>query len=105
MNSKLYIGNLSYLTTENELQELFLNAGTIHSVWLSKERGSGRSKGFAYIELSHQVEALKAIDMFNGYVLDEHILKVSMATRPDESHVRREQSPSKSGTHPSNKRK
>jgi len=87
MNSKLYVGNLSSLTTENELRELFLQAGTVISIWLSKEQGSGRSKGFAFIELSNQPEALKAIEMFDGYVLDDHSLHVSMATRHDESPV------------------
>lgn len=87
MNSKLYVGNLSSLTTENELRELFLQAGTVISIWLSKEQGSGRSKGFAFIELSNQPEALKAIEMFDGYVLDDHSLHVSMATRHDESRV------------------
>jgi RNA recognition motif-containing protein len=80
MNSKLYIGNLSTLTTEKELMELFLRAGTVSSVWLSKEQGSGRSKGFAYIEMSNTVEAQKAIEMFNGHQLDDHVLRVSMAT-------------------------
>jgi RNA recognition motif-containing protein len=80
MKSKLYIGNLSHLTTEKELMELFLHAGTVNSIWLSKEPGSGRSKGFAYIEMSNPVEAQKAIEMFNGQQLDDHILRVSMAT-------------------------
>jgi RNA recognition motif-containing protein len=80
MNSKLYIGNLSYLTTEKELMDLFLRAGTVNSVWLSKEQGSGRSKGFAFIEMSNPVEAQKAIEMFDGQQLDDHFLHVSMAT-------------------------
>ncbi|MFT3891529.1 MAG: RNA-binding protein [Anaerolineales bacterium] len=80
MNSKLYIGNLSTLTTEKELMELFRRAGTVNSVWLSKEQGSGRSKGFAYIEMNNTVEAQKAIEMFNGQQLDDHVLRVSMAS-------------------------
>ncbi|MFH1183578.1 MAG: RNA-binding protein [Chloroflexota bacterium] len=83
MESKLYVGNLSYSTTEDDLRTLFTEAGTVSSVALIKDRDSGQSKGFAFIEMSTQVEAEKAISMFNGRMVGERELKVSLA-RPRE---------------------
>ena len=83
MESKLYVGNLSYSTTEDDLRTLFAQAGTVSSVALIKDRDSGQSKGFAFIEMSTQVEAEKAISMFNGKMVGERELKVSLA-RPRE---------------------
>ncbi|MGA7194619.1 MAG: RNA-binding protein [Anaerolineales bacterium] len=83
MESKLYVGNLSFATTEDELRTLFTQAGTVSSVALIKDRDSGRSKGFAFVEMSSQVEAEKAITTFNGYHMGDRELKVSMA-RPRE---------------------
>ena len=83
MESKLYVGNLSYSTTEDDLRTLFTQAGTVSSVALIKDRDSGQSKGFAFIEMSTQVEAEKAISMFNGHMVGERELKVSLA-RPKE---------------------
>src|SRR5918996_3286972 len=83
MEAKLYVGNLSYGTTEQNLRELFTQAGNVASVALIKEPGTDRSKGFAFVEMSTQSEASKAIGMFNGYTLDERQLSVSVA-RPRE---------------------
>lgn len=83
MESKLYVGNLSYSTTEEDLRTLFTQAGTVTSVALIKDRDSGQSKGFAFVEMSTQVEAEKAISMFNGYHMSDRELKVNMA-RPRE---------------------
>ncbi len=83
MESKLYVGNLSYSTTEDDLRTLFFQAGTVASVALIKDRDSGQSKGFAFVEMSNQSEAQKAITMFNGYNMGDRELKVSMA-RPRE---------------------
>src|SRR5512143_1417037 len=83
MESKLYVGNLPYSTTEDELRNLFGQAGTVSSVALIKDRDSGQSKGFAFVEMSTQVEAEKAISMFNGKMVSERELKVSLA-RPRE---------------------
>jgi len=83
MESKLYVGNLSYSTTEDDLRTLFMQAGTVTSVALIKDRDSGRSKGFAFVEMSNQVEAEKAISTFNGYHLGDRELKVNLA-RPRE---------------------
>ncbi|HEX9332877.1 MAG TPA: RNA-binding protein [Anaerolineales bacterium] len=84
MESKLYVGNLSYSTTEDDLRTLFFQAGTVASVALIKDRDSGQSKGFAFVEMSNQVEAQKAISMFNGYNLGDRELRVNMAQPRDE---------------------
>jgi RNA recognition motif-containing protein len=83
MESKLYIGNLSYSTTEDDLRSLFFQAGTVTSVTVIKDRDSGQSKGFAFVEMGNQAEAQKAISMFNGYNMGDRELRVSIA-RPRE---------------------
>jgi RNA recognition motif-containing protein len=83
MESKLYIGNLSYSTTEDDLRSLFFQAGTVTSVTLIKDRDSGQSKGFAFVEMGNQAEAQKAISMFNGHNMGDRELRVSLA-RPRE---------------------
>jgi RNA recognition motif-containing protein len=79
MEVKLYVGNLSYTTTEADLQTLFAKAGQVASVALIRDRDSGDSKGFAFVEMSTQVEAEKAISMFNGSNLGDRELKVNLA--------------------------
>jgi RNA recognition motif-containing protein len=83
METKLYVGNLSYSATEEDLRELFAGAGTVSSVTLIKDRDTGRSRGFAFVEMSSQVEAENAISMFNGYSMDNRQLTVNIA-RPRE---------------------
>jgi RNA recognition motif-containing protein len=87
MESKIYVGNLSYSTTEDDLKALFAQAGTVTSVALIKDRDSGQSKGFGFIEMSNQVEAEKAISLFNGFQLGDRQLKVNLA-RPKEEKGR-----------------
>lgn len=87
MEKKLYVGNLSYQTTEDDLRTLFTQAGVVESVDLIKDRETGRSKGFAFVEMSTQSEAEKAISMFNGQALDNRELKVNLA-RPREERPR-----------------
>ena len=79
MEVKLYVGNLSYTTTEDDLQTLFAKAGQVASVALITDRNTGNSKGFAFVEMSTQVEAEKAISMLNGFNLDDRQLKVNLA--------------------------
>jgi RNA recognition motif-containing protein len=79
MEVKLYVGNLSYDTTEDDLRTLFTKAGEVASVALITDRDSGRSKGFAFVEMSTQVEAEQAISMLNGFNLDNRELKVNPA--------------------------
>ncbi len=83
METKLYVGNLSYSTTEDDLRTLFAQAGTVKSVSLIKDRDSGRSKGFAFVEMETQAEAEKAIAQFNGSLLNERAINVNIA-RPRE---------------------
>jgi RNA recognition motif-containing protein len=90
MEAKLYVGNLPYQTTEEDLSSLFAQAGTVKSVALIKDRDSGRSKGFAFVEMETQAEAEKAISMFNGSQLNGRALTVNIA-RP------REERPPRSG--------
>ncbi len=84
MESKLYVGNLSYSTTEDELRTLFAQAGTVASVALIKDRDTGQSKGFAFVEMSNQQEAEKAISMLNGKTVGQRELKVSLARPRDD---------------------
>jgi RNA recognition motif-containing protein len=79
METKLYIGNLSKSTTLDELNVLFTQAGKVTEVDVIKDRKSGESKGFAFVTMSAQSEADKAVSMFNEYSLNEHLLKVSLA--------------------------
>ena len=70
MEIKLYVGNLSYETSEEDLRTLFAQAGAVASVALIKDRGTGRSQGFAFIEMTTQAEAEKAISivlLFKNY--------------------------------------
>ena len=83
MESKLYVGNLPYTTTEDELRNMFSQAGTVASVAVIKDRDTGQSKGFAFVEMSNQAEAEKAISMFNGHSMGQREMKVSLA-RPRE---------------------
>ena len=79
MNSKIYVGNLSYSISESDLRDLFSRAGYVASVALIKDRNSGQSKGFAFVEMINQAETGKAISMFNGYNIEKRELRVSLA--------------------------
>ena len=83
MEVKLYVGNLSFSTTEDELRTLFAQAGTVAAVELIKDRDTGSSKGFAFITMSTQVEAEEAIKKYNGFSLGNREIKVNPA-RPKE---------------------
>jgi cold-inducible RNA-binding protein len=83
MTTKLYVGNLSYETTEEELQELFAQAGSVTSVALPTDRETGRPRGFGFVEMATEEEARKAITMFNGQTLRERQIKVN-ESRPRE---------------------
>jgi RNA recognition motif-containing protein len=79
MEAKLYVGNLSYTTSDEDLRTLFAQAGTVVSVAVIKDRDTGTSKGFGFVEMTSQVDAQKAISMFNEYQLGERALTVNMA--------------------------
>ena len=84
METRLYVGNLSKSTTQDELNTLFTQAGKVTTVEVIKERKSGESKGFAFVTMSEQNEADKAVSMFNAYTLGDHVLKVSPAKPREE---------------------
>ncbi|MGB9672700.1 MAG: RNA recognition motif domain-containing protein [Anaerolineales bacterium] len=86
MEPKLYVGNLPYTVTEDELRDYFAQAGTIKSVALIRDRDTGRSKGFAFVEYETNEEAQKAISLFNGTQLQERTLTVNQA-RPREERA------------------
>lgn len=83
MESKLYVGNLAYHVTEDQLRELFGQAGEIKEVTLIIDRQSGRSKGFGFVEMMTQEQAEKAIQMFNDYEMEGRKIAVNIA-RPRE---------------------
>jgi RNA recognition motif-containing protein len=83
MDVKLYVGNLSYATSEDDLRTLFAQAGTVASVAVIKDRDTGQSKGFGFVEMSTQAEAQKAISQFNAKEFKDRALTVNLA-RPRE---------------------
>lgn len=83
MESKLYVGNMPYSTTEDELRTLFAQAGEVKAVAVITDRTSGRSKGFGFVEMATPAAAEKAIQLLNNHDLGGRPLKVSKA-RPRE---------------------
>ena len=79
MNKKLYCGNLAYATTESTLSELFGAIGEVTSVNLITDRYSGRSKGFAFVEMADESSAQQAINELNGKNVDGREIKVAEA--------------------------
>ncbi len=88
MDTKLYVGNLSYDTTEDGLRSKFTEAGNVVAVDMIMDRDTGRPKGFAFVTMNTQEEAEKAIKMLNGKMLDNREIKVNIA-RPREERPRR----------------
>ena len=79
MSTKLYVGNLAFQTTSQELQQLFAQAGTVQSASVVEDRDTGRSRGFAFVEMSTSEEASSAIEQFNGKEVGGRPLKVNEA--------------------------
>ena len=89
MANKLYVGGLSYSTTQESLKEYFSAAGEVASVNIITDKFSGRSKGFGFVEMKTDEEAAKAIEMFNDKEFEGRTLKVNEA-RPMEDRPRRD---------------
>lgn len=87
MAQKLYVGNLSYSTTDDSLREAFSEAGSVASASVITDRATGRSKGFGFVEMASDADAEKAISMWNGKDLDGRTLVVNEA-RPFEPRPR-----------------
>jgi RNA recognition motif-containing protein len=83
MGKKLYIGNLSFQATEQDLSDSFAQFGTVESVRIITDRDTGRSKGFAFVEMSTDEEAADVIEKMNGASLDGRALKISEARPPE----------------------
>ena len=79
MTTKLYVGNLSFETSSNDLETLFAKAGTVQSVSLIEDRETGRSRGFGFVEMQTKEEGDAAIAQFNGTELAGRTLKVNEA--------------------------
>lgn len=91
--SKLFVGNLSYQTSENDLQDYFAQAGSVTSVSLMLDKVTGKSRGFAFVEFATPEEAARAVEEFHGRDFQGRALTVNVA-RP------REERPPRSGGGP-----
>ena len=86
MNNKLFVGNLSFNTTENDLQDAFAAHGTVVEASIMVDRMTARPRGFGFVTMSSEEEAQKAIDALNGQELDGRALTVNVA-RPREERA------------------
>jgi RNA recognition motif-containing protein len=83
MSQKLYVGNLSFGTSEAQVRDLFAQVGEVDEVTLITDRDTGRTKGFGFVVMNNAEQAQEAIKRFNGYTLDDRALTVNEA-RPRE---------------------
>ena len=86
MSTKLYVGNLSFNTNEQDLQDVFAEVGTVESTNIIEDRDTGRSRGFGFVEMSSAEEAQKAIEELDGKEVDGRQLKVNEA-KPRENRA------------------
>ena len=86
MSMKLYVGNLSFNTTQTDLEQIFGEVGTVDSTNIITDRETGNSRGFAFVEMSSQEEAQAAISSLNGKEIDGRELKVNEA-KPQEKRA------------------
>ena len=84
MGTKLYVGNLSFNTTETDLQDLFAQAGAVQDVMLMQDKFTGKSRGFAFVTMTSEQDAQNAIQQFNGKTVEGRALTVNEA-RPREA--------------------
>ncbi len=89
MTNNIYVGNLSYNTTEDTLRSLFAEFGEIESVRLITDRYTGRSKGFAFVEMASEQAAQEAIQALNGKQVDDREIKVDKAKAQSDRDRRR----------------
>lgn len=85
---KLFVGNLSFSVTEQRLQEIFEQAGTVTSVAIPTDRDTGRKRGFAFVEMDTQAAAEQAVKILNGTDLDGRQIAVNPSQPPDRSRKR-----------------
>lgn len=87
MGNRLYVGNLSYHTTQDSIRDQFAQAGTVTNVDLIMDKFTGRSRGFAFVEMASDEDAKKAVELFHGKDIDGRALTVNEA-RPREDRPR-----------------
>ena len=85
MGKRLYIGNLSYSTTDDQLNQLFAQHGKVESAMIMTDRFTGRSRGFGFVEYATEEDAKKAVTALDGHMLDGRALKVNEARERTES--------------------
>ncbi len=83
----IFVGNLNFQTTEEQLQDLFLSFGEVSSVKIVTDKFSGRSRGFAFVEMPNQIQGEKAVNDLNNYILNSRSLVVN-AAKPRENNDR-----------------
>jgi len=88
MSTKLYVGNLAFGVTSDDLHEHFAQAGTVESAKVVEDRDTGRSRGFGFVEMASSEEAMAAIEQFNGQDLDGRNLVVNEARPREEGRGR-----------------
>jgi cold-inducible RNA-binding protein len=88
MAKRLYVGNLPYTISEPQLRDLFSQAGSVESATVIVDRDTKQGKGFAFVEMTSEEEAQKAIEMFNGHQMDGRAIVVNEA-RPQEDRDNR----------------
>ncbi len=79
MNAKLYVGGISFSSTDDSLKQFFASAGTVKEAKIITDRETGRSRGFGFVEMSTDEEAQKAIETLNGQELDGRKLRIDIA--------------------------
>jgi cold-inducible RNA-binding protein len=84
METKLYVGNLAFETSESDLQTMFAQSGSVKSVQIIKDRDTGRSKGFGFVEMTTQEEAQNAIKALNGKEVSGRALTINLAKPREE---------------------
>ena len=84
MSNKVYVGNLPFEITEDELKEIFAQIGSVASVRIITDAMTGRSKGFGFVEMENEEDANKAIEQLNGSEVQGRVLKVAPANPPRE---------------------
>ena len=85
MSNRLYVGGLPYETNDDELKQMFEPSGSVTSARVATDKGSGRSKGFGFVEMSSEEEAQTAITSLNGTTMGGRELRVEAAKIPDSS--------------------
>ncbi len=99
MSIRLYVGNLAFQTTSEDLTDLFAQAGTVESARVIEDRETGLSRGFGFVEMTSREEGERAIEQFNGKELDGRYLKVNEARPREERSDNRRNSGRPNGGH------